>query len=225
MATDTVTEPVTTAAPRVLVVDDERSMRELLAIVLSARLRGAGRRRRGRAIELFKPAPRHPHHRHPHAADERRRRLPEAKPIHPNIKVIVMTAFSSTETAVDALRPGAADYVHKSPSGERVCLGCGTRSSASACGATTCCSSGRCRARTSSRTSSAAATRCWPCSSWSRSSHRPASTVLISGESGTGKELAARAIHYNSLRKERPFVALNCGACPRRCSNRSCSAT
>jgi two-component system response regulator PilR (NtrC family) len=38
------------------------------------------------------------------------------------------------------------------------------------------------------------------------------STVLISGESGTGKELAARAIHYNSLRKERPFVALNCGA-------------
>ena len=38
------------------------------------------------------------------------------------------------------------------------------------------------------------------------------STVLITGESGTGKELAARAIHYNSLRKERPFVALNCGA-------------
>ncbi len=38
------------------------------------------------------------------------------------------------------------------------------------------------------------------------------STVLISGESGTGKELVARAIHFNSLRKDRPFVALNCGA-------------
>ena len=36
--------------------------------------------------------------------------------------------------------------------------------------------------------------------------------MLITGESGTGKELAARAIHFNSLRKERPFVALNCGA-------------
>jgi two-component system response regulator PilR (NtrC family) len=38
------------------------------------------------------------------------------------------------------------------------------------------------------------------------------STVLITGESGTGKELAARAIHFNSMRKDRPFVALNCGA-------------
>jgi two-component system, NtrC family, response regulator PilR len=38
------------------------------------------------------------------------------------------------------------------------------------------------------------------------------STVLISGESGTGKELVARAIHFNSQRRDRPFVALNCGA-------------
>lgn len=40
------------------------------------------------------------------------------------------------------------------------------------------------------------------------------STVLVRGESGTGKELVARAIHENSSRKGRPFVAVNCGAIP-----------
>src|SRR5512133_3135819 len=36
------------------------------------------------------------------------------------------------------------------------------------------------------------------------------STILILGESGTGKELGARAIHYNSARKDKPFIAINC---------------
>ena len=40
------------------------------------------------------------------------------------------------------------------------------------------------------------------------------STVLITGESGTGKELIAKAIHYNSYRRDKPLVVINCGAIP-----------
>jgi two-component system, NtrC family, response regulator PilR len=43
---------------------------------------------------------------------------------------------------------------------------------------------------------------------------RTNSTVLLTGESGTGKELVARALHALSLRRERPFVAINCGGLP-----------
>ena len=43
---------------------------------------------------------------------------------------------------------------------------------------------------------------------------RTDSTVLVYGESGTGKELVARAIHYHSPRKEKPFVTVNCGGLP-----------
>src|SRR5687767_5833458 len=42
----------------------------------------------------------------------------------------------------------------------------------------------------------------------------PASTVLLTGESGTGKDLAAKAIHYNSVRAAKPFVNITCSALP-----------
>ena len=47
---------------------------------------------------------------------------------------------------------------------------------------------------------------------------RTNSTVLIRGESGTGKELIAKAIHYNSERKNKALITINCGAIPRNCS-------
>ena len=41
-----------------------------------------------------------------------------------------------------------------------------------------------------------------------------ASTILIQGESGTGKDLIAKALHYESSRRDKPFVAINCSAIP-----------
>ena len=108
----------TSSASRVLVVDDERSMRELLSIML---------RRDGHEVLLAEDGA--------VAVDllQRERvdvlitdiRMPqvsgvdvlrEAKRIDPDVISIVMTAFASTDTAVEALRLGATDYVNKSPS-------------------------------------------------------------------------------------------------------------
>src|SRR5688572_5149939 len=202
---------------RVLVVDDERSMRELLSIVL---------RRDGYDVLLASDGK---------VAVETLKRervdvlitdirmpemsgvdvLREAKRIDPQIISIIMTAFTSTDTAVDALRLGAADYVHKSPNAvndlrlrvrkelerkrlqqENVLL------------------------KRAMRTphkfghivgSSSAMMAVFELIETIAPTN---STVLITGESGTGKELAARAIHSGSSRSDRPFVAVNCGALP-----------
>jgi two-component system response regulator PilR (NtrC family) len=202
---------------RVLVVDDERSMRELLSIVL---------RRDGYDVLLASDGK--------VAVDTLKRervdvlitdiRMPEvngvdvlreAKRIDPDIISIIMTAFASTDTAVDALRLGAADYVHKSPNAandlrlrvrkelerkrlqqENVLLKrqLGTPNKfANIVGGSSAMTSVFELIETIAPTGS---------------------TVLITGESGTGKELVARAIHARSSRSDRPFVAVNCGALP-----------
>ena len=140
--------------------------------------------------------------------------LDRIKQIDPDALVVMITAYSSVETAVAALRKGAFDYITKPFINEDILQ---TVRNAL-------------RQRELFREnhflkrelkgrynfdniigSSDALTGIF------RLIEKIAptsSSVLIQGESGTGKELMARAIHYNSPRADGPFIAINCGALP-----------
>ena len=140
--------------------------------------------------------------------------LREAKTIDRDIVVFMMTAFASTDTAVEAMRLGATDYFTKPFNVDELRLKVRQQLEA------------RRLREENVLLKRALNTRHGFASMIGRSSvmldvfrmvetiAKTSSTVLITGESGTGKELVARAIHYNSLRGEQPFVALNCGALP-----------
>ncbi|HZV00982.1 MAG TPA: sigma-54 dependent transcriptional regulator [Planctomycetota bacterium] len=196
---------------RVLVVDDERSLLETLEIVL---------RRSGHevltsddeasALELFRE-------KKPDIVLQDVRMgeigglelLKRFKSISPAVPVIVITAYSTWENAVTAMRLGAYDFVKKPFDNDQI-------------------------RETVAR--AIAQRALWEASKDKRDASAAEilgntdaileihdvlkrvaptdSTVLIAGESGTGKELVARALHYLSLRASGPFVSVNCGAFP-----------
>jgi two-component system response regulator PilR (NtrC family) len=201
---------------RILVVDDEPSMREMLAImlfkegfeVLVAESRAAAAKvfaqgtvdmvitdvklPDGDGIEIL---------RHVKAAS-------------PQTVVIVMTAFGSTETAVAALKLGAHDYLVKPFDVEELKIvvrgalesqhlkeeNLRLRAELDA-------QHGIERIVATSKPMAAVVAMV-------RSVAPTGSTVLITGESGSGKELVAQAIHSLSPRRGAPFVSINCGALP-----------
>jgi two-component system NtrC family response regulator len=128
---------------------------------------------------------------------------------------IMITAFGSVETAVEAMKAGAYDYVTKpidyealglvvQRAMERQSLLDEVRNLRSALDQRYGFESIVGRSKRLLRTLEMA----------SRVAQHD-STVLILGETGTGKELLARAIHHNSRRKNRPFATINCGAIPK----------
>ena len=138
--------------------------------------------------------------------------LEKIKSYNPAIPVIIMTAYSSVETAVEALKQGAHDYLTKPLDFDKLRLILERAMEHT-------------RLKEENRILRESLGRQFD--SQNIIGKSPAmiklletvaqvapseATVLISGESGTGKELIAGAIHFNSLRKDGPFVKINCAA-------------
>ena len=201
---------------RILVVDDERSMREMLCILLEREGYEAVEAKNAEtALQLFETS----------LFDlvisdiqmpglNGIELLARIKKLSPEVPVLMITAFATAEQAVDAIKLGAFHYFTKPFNNdeiralvrnalekrdlkqENILLKQDAHAKDGFCGIIG--KSSRMRELFSMLQKVAGSL----------------SSVLILGESGTGKELAARSIHMLSARKTKPFVAVNCGAIP-----------
>jgi two-component system response regulator PilR (NtrC family) len=203
-------------APRVLVVDDERGMRDFLEIFF---------RREGMEVATAASVA---EARTALDADEYDlvmtdvqmpggnglELLRSVKEASPETIVIVVTAFATAETAIEAMKQGAYDYLTKpfkldevrlvvSKALEKKLLSVENK-----------------RLRSELRTQAKQRVLIGTSSAMQRVYDLMAqvaatrTSVLVCGESGTGKELVARGVHDLSERRDKPFVAVNCGAIP-----------
>ena len=140
--------------------------------------------------------------------------LRTAKDLNRDVVAFMMTAFASTETAVEAMRLGAVDYFTKPFSMDELRLKVRQHLETNRLRQENVLLKRALNSRHSFSNIIGRSDRMREVFSTIELVANTNSTVLIGGESGTGKELVARAIHYNSLRRDRPFVALNCGAVP-----------
>jgi DNA-binding NtrC family response regulator len=140
--------------------------------------------------------------------------LDQIKRLHPTVPVIMVTGNGRTEDAVRAMKAGTYDYLTKPFRNHDVALTIRRALENRRSKQQVCCVpdfSGEERRLTETMGSSAAVERLMA------DVDRVAATafaVLVTGETGTGKELVARAIHANSGRAGKPFVAVDCGAIP-----------
>src|SRR5258705_2472696 len=139
--------------------------------------------------------------------------LRRLKSIEPSLKVVVITAFGDLPTAVQAMRQGATDFIKKPYEMhemvlaiERLKAGIARENQLDAF------RRGELESflKTKIVGEAPAMRKIWDLVA--KVSKSEATTVLIEGESGTGKDLVARAIHFESARRESPFLALNCSS-------------
>ncbi len=201
---------------RILIVDDERSMREFLEILLSkwgheAVALGDG----NEALQVV-------------AGDEfdlvitdlrlgkvsGQAILEATKRYHPLTEVILITAFATADNAIQAMKAGAYDYLMKPFKVDEIQVVVQKALEKRALVR----ENARLKEELGGRRSFAGLIGRAPAMQavyqLIEKVAPTKSTVLVTGESGTGKELVARAIHGRSPRAAGPFVAVNCGAIP-----------
>jgi len=204
-----------TGGNRVLVVDDKDNIRRLLRRVLEEEFEiheaadgaEAIARLGGDAFDVVVTDLRLP-------KSDGMTVLRQSKKEHPDTEVVLMTAYGSVENAIAAIKEGAYDYLTKPfdpdhalvvirRAAERKSLRDQARDLRSAL-------SGAQRFENIVGTSPAMRT----VFDQMRRAAASDATLLVVGESGTGKELVAQAVHAVSARRDRRFVAVNCGALP-----------
>lgn len=131
---------------------------------------------------------------------------------HPGVPVLMITAYATVETAVEAMKLGAHDYITKPFAVDELKIVVGKAFERQRLVVQRDLLLSEIRSQYDTEGIIGVSGRMRDVVDMALSVAPSRATVLIEGESGTGKELVARAIHDNSDRKDRPFVVVNCGA-------------
>ena len=200
--------------PNILIVDDEQSYRQLLSLVFEESGSNIRTAMNGRqAMELLQVEP----------ADViiSDVKMPDMDGIEmlravretlPDVGVVLMTAFASVETAREAFKLGADDFIQKPFDVEELKLIVKKTLEKQALIDENRAFKRAQRERGSIKNIVGTSAKMNAIFQMIETVAEVQSTVLLTGESGTGKELVARAIHDMSPRAEKPFISINCGA-------------
>src|SRR5215208_6118593 len=198
----------------ILIVDDEQSYRQLLSLVFEGdghTIRTASNGREALALLQGEPAD-------VVISDVRMpdmdgiEMLSSVRETQPDLGVVLMTAFASVETAREAFKLGADDFIQKPFDVEELKLIVKKTLEKQALIDENRAFKRAQRERGSVKNIVGTSAKMNAIFQMIETVAEVQSTVLVTGESGTGKELVARAIHDLSARAEKPFISINCGA-------------
>ncbi len=140
--------------------------------------------------------------------------LKQVKQLHPEVNVIIMTGYGSIETAVEAMKNGAEDFITKPANSGELLVRISRALKLKALMEENVLLRQEVRRKYNFCNIIGKSEKMQAVFRLIEKVSKSRSTVTIYGSSGTGKELVARAIHFNSPRRNRPFLAFNCSAVP-----------